>query len=325
MAQPEEALRTPIRMSVIISTRNRAEQVRLCLEALIHQQGIARDAYEIIVVDNGSEDHTQQVVSDIQRQFDQLRYLYEAKLGLSAARNAGVCQANGEIISFTDDDAIPTPQYVAELLSPYSDPAVTCVGGKIVAAWPDGTPPDWFCPRYANVVGQTSFGQSPRLMRKGEFPFGGNISFRKEVFQALGGFDENLGKRGDNNVWGEEIDLCHKLQRRGAQFFYNPGAQIAHIVGRARATKRHFVESIFGKAVTEGHQKLAHKGKIVFAIYLLLKAARLVAASAYYLVAGPWLSEAGKFRLRCAISWYAGYLYFLAVRDDLGSVTRSGG
>jgi len=296
----------------------------LCLEALIHQQGVAPDAYEIIVVDNGSEDHTPQVVSAMQEQFEQVRYLYESKLGLSVARNAGVRQAKGEIISFTDDDAIPTPQYVAELLAPYSDPSVACVGGKIVASWPDGTPPDWFSPRYGNVVGQTSFGHTPRLMRKGEFPFGGNISFRKEAFQALGGFDENLGKRGDNNIWGEEIDLCHKLQRTGVRFFYNPKAEIAHIVGRARATKRHFIESLFGKGVTEGHQKLAHKGALVFALYLLLKAARLTTTSAYYLVAGSRLSEAKKFRLRCAISWYAGYLYFLAVREDLGSITRPG-
>jgi GT2 family glycosyltransferase len=243
----------------------------------------------------------------------------------SSACRSHATQAKGQIISFTDDDAIPTPQYVAELLSPYSDPAVTCVGGKIVAAWPDGTPPDWFCPRYGNVVGQTSFGHSPRPMRKDEFPFGGNISFRKESFEALGGFDENLGKRGDNNVWGEEIDLCHRLQRTGARFFYNPRAEIAHIVGRTRATKRHFIESIFGKAVTEGRQKLTHKGTIVFALYLLLKAARLVTTSTYYLVAGHRLSEAGTFRLRCEISWYAGYLYFLAVREDLGSITRSGG
>jgi hypothetical protein len=95
---------------------------------------------------------------------------------------------------------------------------------------------------------------------------------------------------------------------------------VHHLVGRRRATKPYFIESIFGKGVTEGYQKLAHRGRAVFAAYLFLKACRLAVISAYYLSAGPLLSEAARFRLRCTISWCAGYLHFLAVRDDFGSV-----
>lgn len=311
------------RLSIIICTRNRADLLRLCLEALISQEGAAPDAYEIIVVDNGSSDRTRQVVEAAGRRFERIRYFYEERLGLSIARNAGVGRAAGEIVCFVDDDAVASPTFVREVLSSFDDPEVACVAGKIVASWPDGAAPAWFTPRYENVVAQTSFGETTRWMKRNEFPFGANMSFRREIFRRLGGFDENLGKRGENNIWGEEIDLCHRMQENGLRFFYNPRSCVSHIVGPGRATKRYFIESIFGKGVTEGYQKLVHRGRLVFAAYLFLKACRLATTSAYYLLAGSFLSEAARFRLRCSISWYAGYLHFLAVRDDLGSVSST--
>jgi len=308
-----------MRMSIVVATRNRAEQLRSCLDALVRQDGVAQDAYEIIVIDNGSTDGTEQIVASIQRQFSQVRCHYEGRMGLSIARNAGVRLAQGDIISFGDDDAIPSSSYVAEVLASFDDPQVDCVGGKIVASWPDGAAPGWFAPKYGNVVGQTSFGETARWMKRDEFPFGGNIAIRREVFQTLGGFNEDLGKRGQNSIWGEEIDLCHRMQEHGYRFFYNPKALVRHVVGRHRATERYFVESLFGKGVTEGYQKLAHKGKAVFTIYLLLKAARLAMTSVYYLSTGTLQSETGRFQLRCALAWYAGYLHFLAVKDNFGS------
>jgi glucosyl-dolichyl phosphate glucuronosyltransferase len=314
-----------VQISVIISTRNRADQLRSCLEALAGQEGVTPEACEIIVVNNGSTDHTEQTVRTAQQRFPRIEYLYEEKLGLSIARNAGACRAKGTILCFTDDDAIASPHYVVEILSSFDDPLVACVGGRVLASWPDGVPPDWFPSTYAHVVAQTCFGDTARRMRKGEFPFGCNIAFRKEIFETFGGFDESLGKKGGNNIWGEEIDLCHKLQRHGYRFFYNPRAVVSHVVGRHRATQNYFVESLFGKGITEGYQKLANRGAAVFTAYLLLKACRLAMTSLYYLCAGALLSDAGRFRVRCAISWYVGYLYFLAVRDELGSVpTRAG-
>jgi len=315
----------PVRMSVIVSTRNRAAQLRMCLEALIQQKQVGPQDYEIVVVDNGSTDDTRQVVDDTRRRFARSTYLYEERLGLSVARNTGVRHAQGAFICFTDDDAIPAPTYVAEILASFADPPVACVGGKIIASWPQGACPAWFPARYGNVVGQTAFGETARRMKKGEFPFGGNIAFRKAVFESLGGFNENLGKRGDNNVWGEEIDLCHRLKKNGFVFFYNPRAVVWHVVGPGRATRQHFVDSIFGKGVTEGYQKLTHRGKAIFTFYLLVKALRLATTSIYYLCAGAWLAEARRFQLRCAIAWYAGYLHFLAVGGDLGSVPSARG
>jgi len=312
-----------VSISVIISTRNRAEQLPLCLDALIHQEDVAAEAYEVIVVDNASRDHTRQVVEKMQRQSERVRYLYEEKLGLSAARNAGAAQARGAFICFVDDDAIPSPHYLAEVLSSFEDRRATCVGGRIVAAWPGGATPPWFTPRYAHVVAQTSFGETARRLARNEFPFGANIAFRKDVFQALGGFDENLGKRGGNNIWGEEIDLCHRLQEKGFSFFYNPRALVWHVVGPGRATEQYFIESIFGKGITEGYQKLVHRGMAVFTLYLLLKAGRLAVTSLYYLTAGAFLPNARRFQLRCMISWCTGYLYFLAVRDPGGSIRRA--
>ena len=89
---PEEPT---VRISVIISTRNRADQLRSCLEALASQRNVTREACEVIVVDNGSTDHTEQTVRTVQQRFGQIEYLYEETLGLSVARRQlrSACQA----------------------------------------------------------------------------------------------------------------------------------------------------------------------------------------------------------------------------------------
>ena len=323
VAEIEDLQMTHARVSIIVSTRNRADQLATCLNALIYQQGPADGRYEIVVVDNDSSDHTKQVVDSLQRQFRHIKYVYEQRLGLSVARNAGVRLSEGEIVCFLDDDTIPCVHYISEIVQPFGHHDVTCVGGKIIASWPDGCPPSWFPAKYGNVVGQTSFGEKSRFMDKHEFPFGGNIAFRREMFEKLGGFDENLGRKGENYLCGEEIDLCYKLQAKRLRFFYNPRATVSHTVGRKRATKSYFVRSVFGKGVTEGHQKLAHRGAFIFTMYLVLKACLLSVTSLLYLSAGTFLSEAARFQCRCRIAWYAGYLYFLACRDDFGSLSRS--
>jgi cellulose synthase/poly-beta-1,6-N-acetylglucosamine synthase-like glycosyltransferase len=289
----------------------------------VRQQGPADGKYEVTVVDNGSSDYTKQVVDSLQRQFTYIKYVYEQRLGLSAARNAGARLSEGEVICFLDDDTIPCTNYISEILQPFRHRDVACVGGKIIASWPDGCAPRWFPAKYANVVGQTSFGEKSRFMEKYEFPFGGNIAFRRKLFEKHGGFDENLGRKGQDYLCGEEIDLCYKLQAEGLRFFYNPRAAVSHIVGRKRANKSYFVKSIFGKGVTEGHQKLTHRGAFIFAMYLVLKACLLGVASLFYLSACAFLSEATRFKFRCKIAWYAGYLYFLACRDDFGSISRT--
>jgi predicted nucleotidyltransferase len=122
----DEAERTAV--TVVVITRNRAEQLRRCLAALAGQ---IRPPDELLIVDNGSTDHTREVVASYPG-VPRPRYLHEAAVGYGRARNAGVAAATGDVVAFIDDDAVATPGWLATLVRPFArDPEIAIVGGSI--------------------------------------------------------------------------------------------------------------------------------------------------------------------------------------------------
>ncbi len=114
-------------ISVIIITLNRAEWLKDALTSLIKQ---SRQPDEVIVVDNGSKDHTKEVVLGFSDRLH-LKYIYEAVRGIPHARNAGARNATGDIIAFTDDDSVADENWLKYIEIPFiKDPNVGAVGGE---------------------------------------------------------------------------------------------------------------------------------------------------------------------------------------------------
>lgn len=306
-------------ISFIISTRNRADLLRNCLDALINQDNVEKDSYEIVVVDNGSDTNdTKHVVDSLQGRFKHMKYVYQEKLGLSIARNTGVEYADGDLICFLDDDTIPDKNYIREIIYSFKNHDIACLGGKIVAAWPQGIPPVWFDEKFGDIVGETSFGIESGFMKKDEFPFGGNIAFRKEIFQIFNGFNENLGRKGNNYITGEEMDLCYRLQENGYKFFYNHKAVVFHVVGENRASKKYFLDSTFGKGITLAYLKRNNKSFLIFVSSFFVKL--FFVLFSYITLSLRNLSEKEKFKLKCIISSNLGYFYAVLLGLDLGDL-----
>jgi glycosyltransferase involved in cell wall biosynthesis len=102
--------------SVILATRNRAQHLREALERLAGQQTQGAFTYEVLVVDNGSTDHTQQVITEFMKRFPvPLRCLSEGKVGKPYALNTALRDARGEFFAVTDDDILTTPTWLAAL------------------------------------------------------------------------------------------------------------------------------------------------------------------------------------------------------------------
>src|SRR5713226_9622239 len=122
---------TPL-ISVVICTRNRAQLLERALASVADQE-FARTDYEILVVDNGSTDRTQEVV----KQFPDARYLYEGEAGLCIARNAGWREAKGRYVAFFDDDATALPGWLAAIRDGFASasPLVGIVGGPVRPIW----------------------------------------------------------------------------------------------------------------------------------------------------------------------------------------------
>ncbi len=115
-------------ISVAIITLNRAESLKDTLTSLTRQR---RQPDEVVVVDNGSTDHTREVVLSFRDRLN-VKYVYEAVRGIPHARNAGILNATGDIVACIDDDCIADEHWLKKLEIPFvKDPNIGVVGGGL--------------------------------------------------------------------------------------------------------------------------------------------------------------------------------------------------
>ncbi len=160
--------------------------------------------------------------------------------GISGSRNSGIAAARGAVVAFLDDDAIAAQDWIEQLLPGYADPGVLGVGGAIAPFWLRSRP-DWFPEEFNWVVGCTYRGM-PSAAASVRNLIGCNMSFRREVFRAIGGFRHGIGRVGRRPCGCEETELCIRLRQRwpGATLRYNPQARVLHQVPAGRATWSYF-------------------------------------------------------------------------------------
>ena len=130
--------------------------------------------------------------------------------GLSGARNTGVEEANGEIVAFLDDDAVPEPRWLAALVAPFAAAEVVATGGVARPVWADGRPA-WFPREFDWVVGCSYDGQA-RGVADIRNPLGCNMAFRRAALAAVDGFREDVGRVGGRPLGCEETELCIRLR-----------------------------------------------------------------------------------------------------------------
>jgi glycosyltransferase involved in cell wall biosynthesis len=194
-------------------------------------------AHEIIVV----IDHNPQLLARAQvRWSDVIVVENHEPRGLSGARNSGLKIAHGQVIAFMDEDAIAAPDWLAGLLVGYDDPRVQGVGGAIEPLWHNNRP-GWFPEEFDWVVGCTYRGM-PETAKPVRNLIGCNMSFRREVFETVGGFRSGIGRIGTHPIGCEETELCIRANQHWPDriFLFEPRARVRHRVPANRATWRYF-------------------------------------------------------------------------------------
>lgn len=172
--------------------------------------------------------------------------------GLSGARNTGVALACAEIVAFLDDDAVADPTWLEELAKGYSADDVLGVGGFIAPMW-ETARPGWFPEEYDWVLGCTYRG-----MIEGSHVrnlIGANMSFRRDVLVAAGGFSPELGRTGTQATGAEETGACIRASQLypDGVFVYASRARVEHRVPATRTTWRYFRERCFGEGISKAH------------------------------------------------------------------------
>lgn len=240
-----------IKISAIICTLNRVDYLAKSLQSLINQT-LHPSFYEIIVVDNGSFDTSKELVDTISCKFPEINicYIYEPVMGLSNARNSACLVARGEYVAFLDDDAIASTRWLESTLSTFKDtiPKPACVGGKIDLIW-EKEKPKWLSDNLLSCLGKLNLSSTPRFLNAGEHVFGGNIAINLSILKAVGMFDINLGRKGNNLMSNEETFLQDKLRNLGNMLFYDPNLLVFHharkeCLSRTWYLKRYYFQGV---------------------------------------------------------------------------------
>lgn len=228
--------------TVAICTRDRPEDLRRCLEAIVR---LPDDGQEVLVVDNcPSTDATHRLVQSYQR----VRYVHENRPGLDVARNRALREAHHEIVAFIDDDAVPDPGWLRALMRNFCDPLVLCVTGLTMPLELETEAQEWFehYSTFNRGFKRTIFERGNiNPLAPGRVGAGANMALRRSVIERVGPFDESLDA-GTPTHSGGDTDMFLQILSAGYRIVYDPAALNWH---RHRRTWKELRQAIHGYGV----------------------------------------------------------------------------
>jgi glycosyltransferase involved in cell wall biosynthesis len=219
-------------ISVVICTRDRADQLAICLS---HVERQAYPRFEVVVVDNAPTTGDVRVLVEGRPGGVTYRFTVEPRGGLSWARNAGIAAASGEIVAFLDDDEEPDPHWLAGIAGGFArGEDIGCVTGMILPLRLDTEVQEWFEWNGGHSKGR---GFSPAIFAKDgpqsplyplpPFGAGGNMAFRRETLARIGGFDVAMGAGTPARASEDTLALTLVLLA-GYRIAYEPAAFLRH-------------------------------------------------------------------------------------------------
>ena len=245
-------LQTEPQISAIICTHNRDRYLAKAIDSLLVQ---TCENYEILIIDNASTDRTAEVAQAYLNN-PRVSYHYEAKVGLSVARNTGAQIATSTLIAYLDDDAIASPQWLQTFIDAYAqDPKLAISGGKVTLIW-DCAQPRWISENLSGNLGFYDLGDQPlQIEQPGLTPRGLNYAIRRTFLDQVGGFDLNLGRVGKNLLSNEELHMTNLALQSGWNVSYLPDAIAGHHVAPERVRRSWFLERGWWQGISECYRE----------------------------------------------------------------------
>ncbi|MCP6757931.1 MAG: hormogonium polysaccharide biosynthesis glycosyltransferase HpsE [Fischerella sp. CENA71] len=235
-----------IDLTVAIPTYNGANRLPELLERLRNQLETENISWEIIVVDNNSNDGTAKLIKDYKKNWRcsyPLKYCFEPKQGAAYARKKAVTEAKGEIIGFLDDDNYPLSNWVAAAYSfAKKHPKAGAYGSQIHPEW-EVKPPENF-QRIAPFLAITERGDLPLLYAPNKKllpPSAGLVIRRIAWLESVPNQPILTGRVTGNMLTSEDLEMLLYIQKRGWEIWYNPEMEIYHRITSHRLEKNYLI------------------------------------------------------------------------------------
>jgi len=215
-----------LQISIVVCTQNRADLLADILQTL-YEQELNKACYEIIVVDNDSEDKTRLVTEDYCRRYNNIRYCLELQHGLSYARNRGWTEAKANYVGYVDDDCKAPKEWLTVTKEIIDQIAPAAFGGPSYPFY-NSPKPCWWKDNY----GTLEHSEEARSLHQSEFLIGCNIFVRRSVLKDMCGFDNTLGMYDQNLGYGEESELQTRMRSTMTDeiIYYDPRLFVYHLV-----------------------------------------------------------------------------------------------
>ena len=234
-----------MQISIILCTRNRADSLRRTLDSATRMRVPAGLEWEFVVVDNGSTDHTGQVVAEFEGKLP-VRRVVETTAGLSNARNCGIANARGKYICWTDDDVLIDENWLAAYAEAFARHPEASVFGGVVEPVFEIEPPNWWPANkswLSRIFAARDFGPKEiPLSHEGEvLPYGANFAVRGDDQRKLR-YDPELGVGPQHKRMGEETVVILALLDNGGTGYWTPGARVKHLIPERRISLKYVGE-----------------------------------------------------------------------------------
>jgi cellulose synthase/poly-beta-1,6-N-acetylglucosamine synthase-like glycosyltransferase len=216
-------------VSVVVCSYNGEKTIRECLYNL---EKLDYPNYEVIVVNDGSNDNTASIAESYN-----CRLITIDNSGLSKARNVGLDAAKGEFIAYLDDDAYPDPHWLHHISMAFSKTSHVGIGGPNISPPGDGL--------FAESVAYAPGNPTHVLLtdQEAEHIPGCNMAFRRAALEEVGGFDPQF------HIAGDDVDICWQLHKHGGTLGFSPGAIVWH---HRRNSLRAYLRQQFNYGEAEG-------------------------------------------------------------------------
>jgi glycosyltransferase involved in cell wall biosynthesis len=307
--------------TVVICTYNRGDRLAETLDSLARSRtGGLR--WDVIVVDNNSGDHTRQVVmSRVDRYPVTLRYVFEKQQGKSIALNTGIAVTDATIVAFTDDDVRVKEGWLdAACRAMLADATIDYTGGPIEPIW-ERPCPAWLEGDRSDLWGTLAivdYGPDAFVFEdRQRVPLGANMAVRRSLIERVGGFDPQLGRRGNVLLGQEQAEFFCRSRAAGARGLYVPEMSIQHHVPAARLTPEYFRRWWFWTGVSRSRldqlHPMAEQGVDLARVRKLAGIPHFVFTAAVC-DAGGWLAaltswdKADRLRHEMMLCYFAGYI-----------------